>query len=383
MFNYINARYYDPAVHRFISADSVIAGVSEDVNGYNLFEYSNNNPVNCQDESGNFPELSNTQKVAIGLGIITVLAVSAVVTGGASCVVMGALVGSCTGAVSGAASGAVISGGIEYLKTRDMQATKQAAIDGAADGFMWGSVTGAVTGGMTSPYCFVAGTLVCTVDGEVPIEDIEVGDYVLAENPETGEIDYKPVLETYEHDTYDVVYLTIDGEEFITTEGHPFYTLERGFVKAGELRFSDTLIDDNGNKLHLEKKNKEHLTKPVTVYNFAVEDYHTYFVGENEVLVHNSCGLNFDSKQLGKKWGKHMLDYPDMRSVNDYKKFAQNIFSNPDKIIKDTKNGEMLYIKGKDLLRTTLDKTFKSAYPGAYSGRVLNALKSGGLIWPK
>ena len=292
-------------MHRFISADSVIAGVSEDVNGYNLFEYSNNNPVNCQDESGNFPELSNTQKVAIGLGIITVLAVSAVVTGGASCVVMGALVGSCTGAVSGAASGAVISGGIEYLKTRDMQATKQAAIDGAADGFMWGSVTGAVTGGMTSPYCFVAGTLVCTVDGEVPIEEIEVGDYVLAENPETGEIDYKPVLETYEHDTYDVVYLTIDGEEFITTEGHPFYTLERGFVKAGELRYSDTLVDDDGNKLHLDKKNKEHLTKPVTVYNFAVEDYHTYFVGENEVLVHNNCELAKVGDDFG-KMGKYV-----------------------------------------------------------------------------
>ncbi|SFH56832.1 intein N-terminal splicing region [Pseudobutyrivibrio sp. OR37] len=278
-------------MHRFISADSVIAGVSEDVNGYNLFEYGNNNPVNCQDESGNFPELSNTQKVAIGLGVITVLAVSAVVTGGASCVVMGALIGSCTGAVSGAASGAVISGGIEYLKTRDMQATKQAAIDGAADGFMWGSVTGAVTGGMTSPYCFVAGTLVCTIDGEVPIEDIEVGDYVLAENPETGEIDYKPVLETYEHDTYDVVYLTIDGEEFTTTEGHPFYVEGRGFVKAAELRYSDNLLDSEGKHLHLEYKEIVHLEEPVTVYNFAVEDYHTYFIGENKVFVHNRCKL--------------------------------------------------------------------------------------------
>ena len=67
----------------------------------------------------------------------------------------------------------------------------------------------------------MAGTLVCTIDGEVAIEDIEVGDYVRAENPDTGEVDYKPVLETYEHDTYDVVYLTIDGEEFTTTDGHP------------------------------------------------------------------------------------------------------------------------------------------------------------------
>ena len=186
-----------------------------------------------------------------------------------------------------------------YLTTRDVQATKQAAIDGAADGFMWGAIGGAVTGGMNSPNCFVAGTLVCTVAGEIPIEDIAVGDYVLAENPDTGEIDYKPVLETYEHDTYDVVYLTIDGEEFTTTEGHPFYTLERGFVKAGELKYSDTLVDDNGNKLHLEKKNEEHLAEPVTVYNFAVEDYHTYFVGENDVLVHNRCKLGNNMIKAG------------------------------------------------------------------------------------
>ena len=31
---------------------------------------------------------------------------------------------------------------------------------------MRGSITGAVTGGMNSPHCFVAGTLVCTIDGE-------------------------------------------------------------------------------------------------------------------------------------------------------------------------------------------------------------------------
>lgn len=31
---------------------------------------------------------------------------------------------------------------------------------------MWGAIGGAVTGGMNSPHCFVAGTLVCTIDGE-------------------------------------------------------------------------------------------------------------------------------------------------------------------------------------------------------------------------
>ncbi|MBE5920628.1 MAG: hypothetical protein E7272_12415 [Pseudobutyrivibrio ruminis] len=35
-------------------------------------------------------------------------------------------------------------------------------------------------------------------------------------------------------------------------------------------------MDDEGNKLHLEKKNKEHLAEPVAVYNFAVEDYQDF-----------------------------------------------------------------------------------------------------------
>lgn len=29
---------------------------------------------------------------------------------------------------------------------------------------------------------------------------------------------------------------------------------------------------------------------PIKVYNFEVEDFHTYFVGESSVLVHNDCG---------------------------------------------------------------------------------------------
>jgi hypothetical protein len=34
----------------------------------------------------------------------------------------------------------------------------------------------------------------------------------------------------------------------------------------------------------------EHLDSPIKVYNFEVEDWHTYFVSEHDVFVHNSCG---------------------------------------------------------------------------------------------
>ena len=33
------------------------------------------------------------------------------------------------------------------------------------------------------------------------------------------------------------------------------------------------------------------LESPIKVYNFEVEDFHTYYVGEQSVLVHNECRL--------------------------------------------------------------------------------------------
>jgi hypothetical protein len=32
------------------------------------------------------------------------------------------------------------------------------------------------------------------------------------------------------------------------------------------------------------------LEKPVKVYNFEVADWHTYFVSDGQILVHNACG---------------------------------------------------------------------------------------------
>lgn len=34
----------------------------------------------------------------------------------------------------------------------------------------------------------------------------------------------------------------------------------------------------------------EILERPVTVYNFEVEDFHTYYVSNSAILVHNACG---------------------------------------------------------------------------------------------
>lgn len=57
--------------------------------------------------------------------------------------------------------------------------------------------------------CFAAGTLVHTSNGLVPIEQIKVGDLVLSQPEDGGELSYKPVTRTFEHDFKEVMLLDV------------------------------------------------------------------------------------------------------------------------------------------------------------------------------
>ena len=89
-------------------------------------------------------------------------------------------------------------------------------------------------------------------------------------------------------DIITLVHLTVNGEEIVTTVDHPFYVQGRGFVEAGKLLVGDELLDVNGNVLLVENFDVELTDEPVKVYNFQVEDFHTYHVSGLAILVHNA-----------------------------------------------------------------------------------------------
>jgi RHS repeat-associated protein len=135
--------------------------------------------------------------------------------------------------------------------------------------------------------CFVAGTEILTVEGIKNIEDIQVGDWVIADDPTTsGEIEARQVLNTFVRETDALVDLYVDGEVISTTGEHPFWVSDKGWVEAKDLVVGSLLQTRDGRSIDVDKIDKQE--GKFEVYNFSVEDFHTYFVSDWGILVHNA-----------------------------------------------------------------------------------------------
>ena len=63
-FYYLQSRYYNPEVGRFISSD-VLLSTGQGVLGHNAYAYCGNNPVNMSDYSGHLNEVGFLNMLAV------------------------------------------------------------------------------------------------------------------------------------------------------------------------------------------------------------------------------------------------------------------------------------------------------------------------------
>lgn len=138
--------------------------------------------------------------------------------------------------------------------------------------------------GPAVPECFVAGTLVWTQSGPKAIENIEAGTLVLSQDPITGRLDYRPVMETTTRPPSAVVKIYAEGQEFIATRGHRFWVSGDGWRMAKFLKPGDRVHSVRGS---IEITSVESV-EDAEVFNLVVDDFHTFFVGERQLLVHDA-----------------------------------------------------------------------------------------------
>lgn len=132
--------------------------------------------------------------------------------------------------------------------------------------------------------CFVAGTPVETEHGSRPIEEIQVGDCVLAQDVETGELAFRPVFDRPKREDAPTVIIKAGSDELQCSLGHPFWISGHGWRMAKELEPGMLLTTLNGTQVKIDEIVPQ---MEQTVYNLIVADFNTYFAGKQRFLTHD------------------------------------------------------------------------------------------------
>ena len=217
--------------------------------------------------------------------------------------------------------------------------------------------------------CFIAGTLVTTLTGFKPIEEIQKGDIVLSYNERIKVNEYSEVIQTMIHDTTESIYtLHIKDEQLRVTGVHRFLVTNKitcgipQWVHAADLKVGNWVMfaDGSWHVIHKIDVNIEHHT----VYNFEVSHNHNYYVGRNQILAHNKGGKSCFvagtqvSTSLGFKAietiqpNDIVLSYNEQTGNNEYSSVVQTM-------IHDTKEPiYTLYIQNEQLRVTGIHRFF-------------------------
>ncbi|MEU5942974.1 RHS repeat-associated core domain-containing protein [Micromonospora sp. NPDC047548] len=353
----VGAREYDPDTGTFIAPDPLVD--LESPNSFNPYAYSQHNPITLADPSGLAPfsgiefhwDGQDTENAVVaGLVVVgTVGAIALCGSTGVGCLLVGAVAGATIGyagataqpghriqaatvALAATAIGGGVGSGVRLLAVKaGVSATSrglQAAV-GSAAGVTDSAVTqvgttgkvdwrqlvvaGAVGGalgavikpraGCAPTHSFDPDTPVLMADGSAkPIGDVEVGDQVVATDPETGRTMAESVDQLHANRDTDLTDVTVTVEDSTpedgttatttttlkTTQHHPFWdqTTEQ-WVYAAELVVGHQLRTTDGDIVTVAAVRNH--TGGKDMRDLTVANIHTYYVfaGGEPVLVHN------------------------------------------------------------------------------------------------
>ena len=128
---------------------------------------------------------------------------------------------------------------------------------------------------------------VSLIEEHIINEDIKLGEYVLTLDTNTNKRVYQKVIRTINSSTNELYKFKINNEEVIATPRHEFYIVDKGWIRAFDIKVGDEVVAKTGN---IKITHISHLINLDTTptYNLTVEGLHSYLITENEILVHNA-----------------------------------------------------------------------------------------------
>ncbi len=296
---YLNARYYDPENANFLSQDSY-RGEIGDPESLNLYSYCYGNPIVYTDPSGHIPVLVVVAVKVGGRIILKQVAKKAAKkvikktikkgikkTAGKSFKSVKQTKKLKKVTVKPKSSKKYLKATKKTYKKSRVKASNKKAVQKKAVSTSKKKSQKEVQQ-RSKAGCFVAGTMISTDDGFVPIEEINVGDRVWSEDTAIEKKALKEVKKIFVREKDSIIRLSINGETIETTEEHPFWIKDQGWIPAGSLNKGELVKLQSGEYVPIEEYKVVILDEPIPVYNLHVEDYECYYVSEHSVLVHNN-----------------------------------------------------------------------------------------------
>lgn len=128
--------------------------------------------------------------------------------------------------------------------------------------------------------------------GLVNIEDIKVGDYVYTVDIEGNlERELEKVEAVINSTSKEFYIINIGNNEKIeVTAMHPFYVVDKGWVRAKDLLENDKLLGKDNSIIAIQDIEYVEYNEEIPVFNLTIQNMHYFLVSQYEILVHNHVG---------------------------------------------------------------------------------------------
>jgi hypothetical protein len=134
---------------------------------------------------------------------------------------------------------------------------------------------------------FIAGTLVATPIGHLPIECLEEGDLVISYNFTKAILELTPITKTFKKRASEIIQLTVCNDVIQVDNSHKFYCplLEKQWTTACNLQEHHFLLKGLGKIVSIDAIAS--VSEEKDVYCLSLQDNHNFFISQHEILVHN------------------------------------------------------------------------------------------------